>query len=126
MDFYEKALADAQRQGIRVKAFLLCNPQNPLGKYIPSDLLYILWSTGRCYTREVLEAYMQFYQKHNLYLITDEIYALSTWKNPDFPDAPGFTSVLSVKKDGLIDPSLVHVFWGMSKVCSAMLTWWIY
>ncbi|BCS27698.1 uncharacterized protein APUU_60746S [Aspergillus puulaauensis] len=38
----EKALADAQRPGIRVKAFLLCNPQNPL---------------GRSYTREVLEAY---------------------------------------------------------------------
>jgi len=72
--------------------------------------------TGRCYTRGVLEAYMRFCQKHNLHLITDEIYALSTWTNPDFPDAPGFTSVLSVEKDGLIDPSLVHVLWGMSKV----------
>ncbi|OJJ62949.1 hypothetical protein ASPSYDRAFT_143268 [Aspergillus sydowii CBS 593.65] len=100
VDIYEKAITDAQRQGIRVKAFLLCNPQNPL---------------GRCYTREVLEAYMRFCQKHNLHLITDEIYGLSTWKNPDFPDAPGFTSVLSIKKDGLIDPSLVHVLWGMSK-----------
>lgn len=59
---------------------------------------------------------MRFCQKHNLHLITDEIYALSTWKNPDFPNAPGFTSVLSIKKDGLIDPSLVHVLWGMSKV----------
>ncbi|EIT81926.1 1-aminocyclopropane-1-carboxylate [Aspergillus oryzae 100-8] len=98
---YEKALADAQRQGIRVKAVLLCNPQNPL---------------GRCYTREVLEAYMRFCQKQNLHLIADEIYALSTWKNPDFPNAPSFTSVLSVKKDGLIDPSLVHALWGMSKV----------
>ncbi|KAH8427668.1 pyridoxal phosphate-dependent aminotransferase [Aspergillus melleus] len=97
---YEKALADAQRRGIRVKAFLLCNPQNPL---------------GRCYTREVLEIYMRFCQKHNLHLIADEIYALSTWKNPDFPDAPSFTSVLSVKKEGLIDPSLVHALWGMSK-----------
>jgi bifunctional pyridoxal-dependent enzyme with beta-cystathionase and maltose regulon repressor activities len=38
---YEKALADAQRQGIRVKAFLLCNPQNPLGEYVPSDVLHI-------------------------------------------------------------------------------------
>ncbi|BAE54535.1 unnamed protein product [Aspergillus oryzae RIB40] len=107
---YEKALADAQRQGIRVKAVLLCNPQNPL---------------GRCYTREVLEAYMRFCQKQNLHLIADEIYALSTWKNPDFPNAPSFTSVLSVKKDGLIDPSLVHALWGMSKVrASAMLFWW--
>ncbi|KAH7054183.1 putative 1-aminocyclopropane-1-carboxylate synthase [Macrophomina phaseolina] len=100
VDTYEKALVVAQRQGIRVKALLLCNPHNPL---------------GRCYTREVLEAYMRFCQKHSLHLITDEIYALSTWNNPDAPNAPGFTSVLSIYTDGLIDPSLVHVLWGMSK-----------
>lgn len=59
---------------------------------------------------------MRFCQKHGLHLISDEIYALSVWDNPDAPDAPGFTSVLSIKNDGLIDPSLVHVLWGMSKV----------
>ncbi|PSN61178.1 putative 1-aminocyclopropane-1-carboxylate synthase [Corynespora cassiicola Philippines] len=101
VDAYEKALVNAQNRGIRMRALLLCNPHNPLG--------------SRCYTREVLEAYMQFCQKHNLHLITDEIYALSTWKNPDAPDAPGFTSVLSINTDCLIDPSLVHVLWGMSK-----------
>ncbi|KAH6695530.1 putative 1-aminocyclopropane-1-carboxylate synthase [Plectosphaerella plurivora] len=97
---YEAALEEARCKGIRVRALLLCNPHNPL---------------GRCYTRELLEAYMRFCQKHSLHLISDEIYALSIWENPDAPDAPGFTSVLSIDTADLIDPSLVHVLWGMSK-----------
>lgn len=59
---------------------------------------------------------MRFCQKHSLHLISDEIYALSIWENPDAPDAPGFTSILSIDTNDLIDPSLVHVLWGMSKV----------
>lgn len=62
---------------------------------------------------------MRFCQKHEIHLVSDEIYALSVWDNPDAPDAPGFTSVLSIKTAGLIDASLVHVLWGMSKVCRA-------
>ncbi|EEU36371.1 uncharacterized protein NECHADRAFT_97406 [Fusarium vanettenii 77-13-4] len=100
IEVYEKALVDAQAQGIRVKALLLCNPHNPL---------------GRCYTREVTEAYMTFCQKYNLHLICDEIYALSVWKNPKFPEAPEFTSVLAINPDGIIDRDLIHVVWGMSK-----------
>ncbi|RSL88887.1 hypothetical protein CEP51_001499 [Fusarium floridanum] len=100
VEVYEKALANAQAQGIRVKALLLCNPHNPL---------------GRCYPREVIEAYMKFCQKHHVHLISDEIYALSVWKNPEFPDAPEFTSVLAINPDGVIDRNLIHVFWGMSK-----------
>ncbi|RSM03357.1 hypothetical protein CEP52_007439 [Fusarium oligoseptatum] len=68
VEVYEKALANAQAQGIRVKALLLCNPHNPL-----------------------------------------------VWKNPEFPDAPEFTSVLAINPDGVIDRNLIHVFWGMSK-----------
>ncbi|KAH7344232.1 putative 1-aminocyclopropane-1-carboxylate synthase [Pyrenochaeta sp. MPI-SDFR-AT-0127] len=91
VDAYEKAIIDAQDRRIRVRTLVLCNPHNPL---------------GRCYTHEVLESYMRFCQKYDLHLITDEIYALSTWENPEAPDAPGFTSVLSINKEGLIDPSL--------------------
>jgi bifunctional pyridoxal-dependent enzyme with beta-cystathionase and maltose regulon repressor activities len=32
---YEKALDDAKHRGISVKALLLCNPHNPLGRSIP-------------------------------------------------------------------------------------------
>ncbi|KAH8883529.1 1-aminocyclopropane-1-carboxylate synthase C [Thozetella sp. PMI_491] len=100
LDAYEKALNNARDRSILVRALILCNPHNPL---------------GRCYTTEVLEAYLRFCQKHNIHLISDEIYALSVWKNEDFPNAPGFTSILSLETDGIIDPSLVHVLWGMSK-----------
>ncbi|EXL63312.1 hypothetical protein FOCG_01668 [Fusarium oxysporum f. sp. radicis-lycopersici 26381] len=98
--YYEKALEEAEQQGIRVRVFLLCNPHNPL---------------GRCYTPEVLKAYMQFCQKHNLHLISDEVYALSVWKNPGAPDAPDFTSILAINHHGLIDRELIHVLWGMGK-----------
>ncbi|KAF4985065.1 hypothetical protein FDECE_16854 [Fusarium decemcellulare] len=75
-------------------------------------------ASGRCYTREALVGYLKFCQKHNLHLISDEIYALSTWRNPDAPDAPDFTSLLSVNPVGVINPQLVHVLWGMSKLTS--------
>lgn len=32
VEVYEKALMNAQAQGIRVRALLLCNPHNPLGR----------------------------------------------------------------------------------------------
>ncbi|KAF5989620.1 1-aminocyclopropane-1-carboxylate synthase [Fusarium bulbicola] len=83
---YEKALEEAEQQGIR-----------------------------RCYTPEVLKAYMQFCQKHNLHLISDEVYALSVWKNPEAPSDPEFTSALNINPDGLIDRDLLHVLWGMGK-----------
>lgn len=60
---------------------------------------------------------MQLCQKHNLHLLCDEIYALSVWKNPEAPDAPEFTSALSIDTEGLIDRNRVHAMWGMSKVC---------
>ncbi|GKU07626.1 unnamed protein product [Fusarium langsethiae] len=97
---YEKALIDAQEHGIRVKVLLLCNPHNPL---------------GRCYTSKVLQAYMKLCQKHSLHLLSDEIYALSVWKNENAPDAPEFTSVLSINTNELINANLLHVMWGMSK-----------
>ncbi|KAI1036881.1 hypothetical protein LB503_003394 [Fusarium chuoi] len=98
--YYEKALEEAEMQGIRVTVFLLCNPHNPL---------------CRCYTPEVLKVYMQFCQKHNLHLISDEVYALSVWKNPEAPGAPDFTSALAINPNGLIDRDMLHVLCGMGK-----------
>jgi aspartate/methionine/tyrosine aminotransferase len=58
---------------------------------------------------------MRLCQRYRIHLISDEIYALSTWENPDFPNAVKFTSVSSIDLMGIIDPELVHVLWGMSK-----------
>ncbi|KAF7593592.1 hypothetical protein BBP40_011212 [Aspergillus hancockii] len=97
---YENAYVDARSRGIHVKALLLCSPHNPL---------------GRCYSEDVLREYMKFCNKHGLHLISDEIYALSVWKHPDFPGAPTFTSILSMDISDVMDPSMVHVVWGLSK-----------
>ncbi|KAF2023300.1 putative aspartate aminotransferase [Setomelanomma holmii] len=91
---YERALLEAQRQGQVVKGVLLCSPHNPL---------------GRCYPRHVLRALLALCSKYQLHLVSDEAYALSVWR------VPMFTSVLSLDLEDLIDPSLVHVLWGVSK-----------
>ena len=59
---------------------------------------------------------MRLCQKYQIHLISDEVYAMSVWHNPEYPDAVGFTSVLELDVEGLIDPRLVHVLWGLSKV----------
>jgi 1-aminocyclopropane-1-carboxylate synthase len=97
---YEKALERSERSGTKVRALILCSPHNPL---------------GRCYPRETLVALMRLCQTHCIHLISDEIYALSTWHNPEYPDATAFTSVLSIDGANIIAPELVHVLWGMSK-----------
>ncbi|OAP57155.1 hypothetical protein AYL99_07893 [Fonsecaea erecta] len=99
---YEDTILAARERGIRAKALMLCSPHNPL---------------GRCYSREVLIAYMRLCQKYQIHLVSDEIYAFSTWENRhDSSPAPvEFISVLSIPSEGIIDPHLLHVLWGMSK-----------
>ena len=45
---------------------MLVNPHNP---------------TGRTYSADTLRGYVQFAEKHDLHLISNEIYALSTFTN---------------------------------------------
>ena len=99
VDRYEQALLNAQGL-VNVKALRLCAPHNPL---------------GRCYPRQTLIELMKLCQKYRIHLISDEIYGLSVWANEEAPDAAPFISILSIDPSGIIDPSLVHVIWGMSK-----------
>lgn len=67
----EAALAAAAADGITVRAVMLCSPHNPY---------------GRTYDRATLAAYALFCERHDLHLISDEIYALSVFDNPSaFP-----------------------------------------
>ncbi|CAI7632653.1 unnamed protein product, partial [Penicillium viridicatum] len=100
---YEQALLDYQQNtGKKVRGLMLCNPHNPL---------------GRCYPRNVIIRLMQLCQKYRIHLISDESYALSVWENTvdQHPPPIPFESVLSIELNGIIDPRLVHVLWGMSK-----------
>ncbi|RAL08267.1 putative aminotransferase, classes I and II family [Aspergillus homomorphus CBS 101889] len=103
VDEYENAAIEFEaRTGRRVRAVMLCNPHNPL---------------GRCYPRATVDRLMRFCQSRQMHLISDEIYALSVWNNrvDDNISFTPFESLLSRDTTGLIDPDLVHVLWIMSK-----------
>jgi aspartate/methionine/tyrosine aminotransferase len=68
---------------------------------------------------------MELCQKYNIHLVSDEIYALSVWHNPENPNAVPFTSVLEIDTKDIIDPQLVHVLWGLSKVNKFIINWLI-
>ncbi|GAA5956944.1 hypothetical protein JCM21900_006714 [Sporobolomyces salmonicolor] len=106
LEAYEHALRECDAKGQKIRAVMLCNPHNPL---------------GFCYSRETLVAYACFCEKHNLHLIVDEIYALSTFETTDTSVARPFTSILSI--DPLVEagcsPSRIHVIYGCSKDFSA-------
>ncbi|KAL1405968.1 hypothetical protein Q8F55_007650 [Vanrija albida] len=91
-------------QGIRTRAVIVCNPHNPL---------------GRTYSRETLLAYARFCEERDLHLVSDEIYAMSVYENPDFPHALPFTSMLSLDVESELgiafDRARLHVVYGMSK-----------
>ncbi|XP_077178350.1 1-aminocyclopropane-1-carboxylate synthase-like protein 1 isoform X2 [Paroedura picta] len=93
VDKLKKALQDAQSKGVKVKALILLNPQNPLG-----DI----------YSLSELTEYLEFAKRYELHVIVDEIYMLSV-----FDDSASFHSVLEMER--LPDPQRTHVMWGISK-----------
>ena len=99
---YEDAILKAQSQGQRVAGLMLCHPHNPL---------------GRCYPRPVLIGLMRLCEKYDVHLVSDEIYALSVFHNAVDSEPAGvhFESVLSIDPRDIIDPTRLHVVWGMSK-----------
>jgi aspartate/methionine/tyrosine aminotransferase len=60
--------------------------------------------------------YMRLCQKYKIHLVSDEIYAFTTFPSDDIPNPTPFVSLLSIKNDGIIEPELCHVVHGMSKV----------
>jgi 1-aminocyclopropane-1-carboxylate synthase len=97
---YEETFLKARDEtGVSIRALVICNPHNPL---------------GRCYPRETLEALLRFCQKYQIHLISDEIYALSVYGDDD--SSNGFVSILSIDPASVgVDPGLIHVLYGMSK-----------
>ncbi|KAL9093006.1 MAG: hypothetical protein Q9165_004144 [Trypethelium subeluteriae] len=57
---------------------------------------------------------MSLCKRHNLHLISDEVYALSVYDTSREQSVP-FTSVLSFKEDEHMDREMVHVLYSMSK-----------
>ena len=85
-----------------IKALLLSNPHNPL---------------GRCFSREELEACLRFCEQKNIHLISDEVFGLMNFESFDVPSTEEFVSVLSLDVQSLgCDLSRVHTIWSPSKV----------
>ncbi|KAI1179309.1 putative aminotransferase class I and II family protein [Nemania sp. FL0916] len=96
----EGALRNSEQEGVKVRAVLISNPHNPL---------------GRCYPAETLEEIARFCGRHSLHLICDEVFAMSVYQNPRGTDLASFTSVLSLDLSDYIDQQFVHVAYGMGK-----------
>lgn len=99
LDGFEQALLECSSP---VRAIIVCNPNNPVGK---------------CYDRSALLAYGQFAQKHNLHLVFDEIYALSTFPTSDDDNPQPFISALNIdwSTEANCDPSRIHILSSASK-----------
>ncbi|KAF2187328.1 PLP-dependent transferase [Zopfia rhizophila CBS 207.26] len=90
----------------RIKAVILCNPQNPF---------------SRSYPKRVIIECMEFCQERGLHFVCDELYAHASIRTAP-ADAPRFVSALSLAEplqpEGAVkvDPSRVHVLWSPSKL----------
>ncbi|KAH8079618.1 pyridoxal phosphate-dependent transferase [Filobasidium floriforme] len=105
---FEMALKEAEDQGTKVRGIVLCNPHNPTGRVVP---------------RSIVLGYCDFAERHDLQLISDEIYAQSVFSSSEssMHEIRGskFTSALNLdveKETGRpFDRSRLHVLYGMSK-----------
>ncbi|EFE29743.1 aminotransferase GliI [Trichophyton benhamiae CBS 112371] len=94
----EKAYSESK---IPIRGLLLTNPHNPF---------------GQCYPKSVLEDCIKFCHGKGIHYISDEVYALSSFENPEIPDAAPFVSALQIDVARLgCDLSRVHTFWSTSK-----------
>ncbi|KAJ2524263.1 hypothetical protein GGI11_000942 [Coemansia sp. RSA 2049] len=97
IEFFEHMVAEIAGHGGSVKALFLMNPNNPL---------------GITYPRAVMREFLRFASRHNLFVISDEIYALSMFRH----NAAPFESLLSwTDLSDYIDPAAVVVLHGLSK-----------
>ncbi|KAF8542010.1 pyridoxal phosphate-dependent transferase, partial [Trichophaea hybrida] len=100
---YRNVMESSNEDGTKIKAILLCNPHNPL---------------GRCFSTEVLEEYVKFCCENGIHLICDEIYAMTHYEKKEGLGVKrdvSFVSVLSLPKVHKDQDKMVHSLYGMSK-----------
>jgi len=101
---FEDAYLKALKSGIRIRAVVICNPCNPL---------------GRCYSRETLVEIARFCGRYGLHLVADEIYALSSFEGGNEKEEEekfdSFTSVLTLGARDEVDMESIHVLYGVAK-----------
>ncbi|KAK5705782.1 hypothetical protein LTR17_021371 [Elasticomyces elasticus] len=111
----ERTLAQAKQNGVKVKAVMITNPHNPLGKCYVCVTSSRYFRADQSQPPDTIKAIAAFCEKHSLHYLSDEIYANSVFVNDKYPKATTFHSVLSVDLDDFIRPNLVHVLYGAAK-----------
>lgn len=102
---YETALIEAEKKGVRIRALVLCNPHNPLGRSYPNETIIDL---------------LKLVNKYKIHLLSDEIYALSIYDNKaSAPNPVIFQSVLTIDIEKYVDPKYVQFIYGLSKDTAA-------
>ncbi|KAJ1945045.1 hypothetical protein FBU59_002430, partial [Linderina macrospora] len=97
--YFEEKITELKQQGKRTKILFLMTPHNPL---------------GASYPKETLRALFEFASKHSLFVVSDEIYALSVFDAKE--GVTPFESVLSWNDlSSYIDPASLIVMHGLSK-----------
>lgn len=91
----EIAYKQAKKRGIRVRGVLISNPSNPTGGIVPKEILHDL---------------LQFAAEKNIHLISDEIFAGSTYGSDKFVSV---ADVVDELED--FDKGRVHIIYGLSK-----------
>ncbi|KAG0536115.1 hypothetical protein BDA96_03G036900 [Sorghum bicolor] len=92
----QAAYEEAEAAGMRVRAVLLTNPSNPLGTTVK---------------RSVLEDVLDFVVRHNIHLISDEIYSGSVFAAPDLVSV---AELVESRGDAGV-AERVHIVYSLSK-----------
>ncbi|KAG8094027.1 hypothetical protein GUJ93_ZPchr0012g19172 [Zizania palustris] len=91
----EIAYNQAKKRGIRVRGVLISNPNNPTGRFVPKQTLHDL---------------LEFVTEKNIHLISDEVFAGSTYGSGKFASV---AEVVDDLED--FDRGRVHIIYGLSK-----------